>query len=218
MSSLPKGTYAEWSTPGETEERCPICLDDVSPSLSLMFDHRADRPCSSPQYQASDPCLRIPGCSHWFHEGCLQVRPPRPFQSTSLPNTCRRNGSKAHAPVPSAVGVSPGHAAPRPRPRPARMVLVPAPLALRATVLVALLPPGPGTTSTLTQTTLMILIRNFFLGRPPPASAHLVRGARRAQGRTILHGDTIEGAREPLVTVRRHFAPLRIECSSPIPS
>ena len=23
VSSLPKGTYAEWATPGETEERCP---------------------------------------------------------------------------------------------------------------------------------------------------------------------------------------------------
>ena len=30
ISSLPKGTYGEWKTPGETEERCPICLDDVS--------------------------------------------------------------------------------------------------------------------------------------------------------------------------------------------
>ena len=29
VSTLPKGTYGEWACPGETEERCPICLDDV---------------------------------------------------------------------------------------------------------------------------------------------------------------------------------------------
>lgn len=29
IASLPCGTYSEWATPGETEERCPICLDDV---------------------------------------------------------------------------------------------------------------------------------------------------------------------------------------------
>ncbi|OSD07668.1 hypothetical protein PYCCODRAFT_1358288, partial [Trametes coccinea BRFM310] len=52
IASLPRGTYSEWARPGATEERCPICLDD---------------------YEATDPCLRIGGCSHWFHEGCLQV-------------------------------------------------------------------------------------------------------------------------------------------------
>ncbi|KAM5543807.1 hypothetical protein V8D89_002424 [Ganoderma adspersum] len=51
VSSLPRGTYGEWARPGHTEERCPICLDD---------------------YDAKDACLRIPTCSHWFHEGCLQ--------------------------------------------------------------------------------------------------------------------------------------------------
>ena len=30
ISSLPKGTYGEWARP-DTEERCPICLDDVRP-------------------------------------------------------------------------------------------------------------------------------------------------------------------------------------------
>ncbi|KAI0666381.1 hypothetical protein C8Q78DRAFT_984142, partial [Trametes maxima] len=53
ITSLPKGTYSEWARPGTTEERCPICLDD---------------------YQPTDQCLRICDCSHWFHEGCLQVR------------------------------------------------------------------------------------------------------------------------------------------------
>ncbi len=35
VSSLPKGTYGEWKKPTETEERCPICLDDVSQRLLL---------------------------------------------------------------------------------------------------------------------------------------------------------------------------------------
>lgn len=30
IANLPSGTYGQWSTPGETEECCPICLDDVS--------------------------------------------------------------------------------------------------------------------------------------------------------------------------------------------
>lgn len=29
IESLPRGTYREWTRPGATEERCPICLDDV---------------------------------------------------------------------------------------------------------------------------------------------------------------------------------------------
>ncbi|KAI9066190.1 hypothetical protein FKP32DRAFT_1610242 [Trametes sanguinea] len=45
IASLPRGTYSEWARPGATEERCPICLDD---------------------YEATDACLRIGGCSHWY--------------------------------------------------------------------------------------------------------------------------------------------------------
>lgn len=30
INSLPGGTYGEWATPGESEERCPICFEDVS--------------------------------------------------------------------------------------------------------------------------------------------------------------------------------------------
>ncbi|EIW56081.1 uncharacterized protein TRAVEDRAFT_128767 [Trametes versicolor FP-101664 SS1] len=71
IESLPRGTYREWTRPGATEERCPICLDD---------------------YQPDDPCLRVCGCSHWFHEGCLQVR-CRP----SFPATPRRRSSSAVA-------------------------------------------------------------------------------------------------------------------------
>ncbi|KAH9942703.1 hypothetical protein B0H21DRAFT_696156 [Amylocystis lapponica] len=53
MSSLPSGIYKDWAKPGESEERCPICLDD---------------------YQATDPVLKVTECSHWFHKGCLEVR------------------------------------------------------------------------------------------------------------------------------------------------
>ena len=35
LSSLPSGTYQDWAKPGETEERCPICLDDVRISVSV---------------------------------------------------------------------------------------------------------------------------------------------------------------------------------------
>ena len=71
ISSLPKGTYGEWVRPGETEERCPICLDDVryrfvSLSVTQLIQLH--------QYTAADACMRIPGCSHWFHDGCLHVR------------------------------------------------------------------------------------------------------------------------------------------------
>ncbi|OBZ77552.1 E3 ubiquitin ligase BIG BROTHER-related protein [Grifola frondosa] len=51
VSSLPNGLYKDWAKPGETDERCPICLDDYAPT---------------------DPVLKIPGCSHWFHKTCLE--------------------------------------------------------------------------------------------------------------------------------------------------
>jgi len=51
IASLPSGVYVDWATPGETDERCPICLDD---------------------YQPVDPVLKVPACSHWFHRGCLE--------------------------------------------------------------------------------------------------------------------------------------------------
>ncbi|KAI0916656.1 hypothetical protein AcV5_003082 [Taiwanofungus camphoratus] len=49
--SLPRGFYKDWAKTGETEERCPICLDD---------------------YQPEDTVLKVPDCSHWFHGGCLE--------------------------------------------------------------------------------------------------------------------------------------------------
>lgn len=40
IASLPSGTYSEWATPGETEERCPICLDDVRTSAIYLPCYR----------------------------------------------------------------------------------------------------------------------------------------------------------------------------------
>ncbi|KAF7789248.1 hypothetical protein EIP86_000189 [Pleurotus ostreatoroseus] len=31
VNNLPSGTYGEWATPGESEDRCPICFDDDPP-------------------------------------------------------------------------------------------------------------------------------------------------------------------------------------------
>ncbi|KAH9855515.1 hypothetical protein C2E23DRAFT_724188, partial [Lenzites betulinus] len=83
VSSLPKGKYRDWATPGVTDERCPICLDD---------------------YTQEDACLRIGGCSHWFHEGCLQVRSFLPLPLLIRSHAHRSNGSRAHAPAPYAAG------------------------------------------------------------------------------------------------------------------
>ncbi|TCD65376.1 hypothetical protein EIP91_002740 [Steccherinum ochraceum] len=50
IDSLPNGKYSEWAT-ASSEKRCPICLDD---------------------YEPSDPVLKVPKCSHWFHKDCLE--------------------------------------------------------------------------------------------------------------------------------------------------
>ncbi|KAF9809335.1 hypothetical protein IEO21_07437 [Rhodonia placenta] len=55
VAALPHGLYREWAAPGESETRCPICLDD---------------------YQPEDPVLKISDCSHWFHKGCIEVGSP----------------------------------------------------------------------------------------------------------------------------------------------
>ncbi|CAL1710681.1 unnamed protein product [Somion occarium] len=50
IDSLPSGVYSDWATPGESEDCCPICLDD---------------------YEQDAPVLRVPACKHWFHKTCL---------------------------------------------------------------------------------------------------------------------------------------------------
>ena len=37
IASLPTGTFKEWKK-DDSEMRCPICLDDVSSSPSLLFE------------------------------------------------------------------------------------------------------------------------------------------------------------------------------------
>ncbi|KAI0036340.1 hypothetical protein K488DRAFT_21273, partial [Vararia minispora EC-137] len=53
IKSLPKGLYKDWKRDG-SDTRCPICLDDYTPDDELM---------------------KVPLCSHWLHQGCLEVRP-----------------------------------------------------------------------------------------------------------------------------------------------
>ncbi|RPD79482.1 hypothetical protein L226DRAFT_455464, partial [Lentinus tigrinus ALCF2SS1-7] len=97
ISSLPKGTYGDWVQPGETEERCPICLDD---------------------YAASDACMRIPDCSHWFHDGCLQVCLPSSLEIDHLYSMHgSSNGCKVPAHARYVVDVSTGRGQRSRRPR-----------------------------------------------------------------------------------------------------
>jgi len=50
LSELETGQYKDWAT-SESDQRCPICLDD---------------------YQPTDPVLKLNNCSHWLHKDCLQ--------------------------------------------------------------------------------------------------------------------------------------------------
>lgn len=36
INSLASGTYGEWARPGESDERCPICFEDVSSARRLL--------------------------------------------------------------------------------------------------------------------------------------------------------------------------------------
>ncbi|TEB21502.1 hypothetical protein FA13DRAFT_101975 [Coprinellus micaceus] len=49
LNTMEKGKYADWAT-AEGDKRCPICLDDYTPS---------------------DEVMKLKNCSHWLHEGCL---------------------------------------------------------------------------------------------------------------------------------------------------
>lgn len=50
LESLEKAEYKDWAT-ADSDERCPICLDDYSPT---------------------DPVMKLNNCSHWLHRDCLQ--------------------------------------------------------------------------------------------------------------------------------------------------
>ncbi|KAH9067872.1 hypothetical protein EDB87DRAFT_1552708, partial [Lactarius vividus] len=47
---LPTAMFKEWRS-AESDQRCPICLDD---------------------YQEDDPVMKLSDCSHWLHKNCLQ--------------------------------------------------------------------------------------------------------------------------------------------------
>ncbi|KAI0780368.1 hypothetical protein BD413DRAFT_607684 [Trametes elegans] len=85
LASLPRARYSEWADPGATDDMCPICLDN---------------------YQPADDCLRIPHCSHWFHEGCIQQW----LKTARTCPVCRgrvvRPPSANEAPAPPAAGPS----------------------------------------------------------------------------------------------------------------
>ncbi|KAJ7498721.1 hypothetical protein FB451DRAFT_1015638, partial [Mycena latifolia] len=50
VSGLETASYKDWATP-ESDQRCPICLDD---------------------YQSSDPVMKLGDCRHWLHKECLE--------------------------------------------------------------------------------------------------------------------------------------------------
>ncbi|KAF8195672.1 hypothetical protein K438DRAFT_1525290, partial [Mycena galopus ATCC 62051] len=46
LTSLDTASYKDWATT-ESDQRCPICLDD---------------------YQPSDPVMKLGDCRHWLHK------------------------------------------------------------------------------------------------------------------------------------------------------
>ncbi|KAJ7721164.1 hypothetical protein DFH07DRAFT_760584 [Mycena maculata] len=50
VAGLENATYKEWAT-AESDQRCPICLDD---------------------YEPSDPVMKLGDCRHWLHKECLE--------------------------------------------------------------------------------------------------------------------------------------------------
>ncbi|KAJ6515680.1 hypothetical protein C8R45DRAFT_810076, partial [Mycena sanguinolenta] len=50
LTTLETASYKDWAT-AESDQRCPICLDD---------------------YQPSDPVMKLGDCRHWLHKECLE--------------------------------------------------------------------------------------------------------------------------------------------------
>ncbi|KAJ7094576.1 hypothetical protein B0H15DRAFT_775680, partial [Mycena belliarum] len=50
LSGLETASYKDWAN-AESDQRCPICLDD---------------------YQASDSVMKLGDCRHWLHKECLE--------------------------------------------------------------------------------------------------------------------------------------------------
>lgn len=68
IAGLDAATYKDWAT-AESDQRCPICLDDVS-CFNSLFEVLADLRGS--QYQPSDPVMKLGDCRHWLHKECLE--------------------------------------------------------------------------------------------------------------------------------------------------
>ncbi|KAJ7904722.1 hypothetical protein B0H14DRAFT_2327671, partial [Mycena olivaceomarginata] len=50
LTSLETALHKDWATT-ESDQRCPICLDD---------------------YQPADPVMKLGDCRHWLHKECLE--------------------------------------------------------------------------------------------------------------------------------------------------
>ncbi|KAA1477937.1 hypothetical protein DENSPDRAFT_787389, partial [Dentipellis sp. KUC8613] len=84
ISSLTTGTYQEWAN-ADSDQRCPICLDDYTPT---------------------DAVTKLSDCPHWLHSECLEVSLHKPHATRSTTNVSfvvSSNGCAARRPVPSAA-------------------------------------------------------------------------------------------------------------------
>jgi len=78
IAALPTGFYKDWRTP-DSDERCPICLDD---------------------YKPLDSVLKLLDCAHWLHKGCLEQW----LHSASTCPVCRK---RVKGPRPRGQGPTP---------------------------------------------------------------------------------------------------------------
>ena len=70
LSELETAQYKDWAT-SESDQRCPICLDDVR--LCILIHKFLLLTPLRLQYQPTDQVLKLNNCSHWLHKDCLQV-------------------------------------------------------------------------------------------------------------------------------------------------
>lgn len=89
VQGLKVGSYRDEAlrVGGEVDERCAVCLEDVSLSALCSLrqaDRRADAPLPAsprfPQYLPHDLTMTSL-CGHFLHKGCLEVR--RPFRPSA---------------------------------------------------------------------------------------------------------------------------------------
>lgn len=89
IESLPRGTYREWTRPGATEERCPICLDDVRDSRPLAFLYNLTRMCVVSTRRSLPARLRVlPLVSRGLSPGALSPLAPLPADARTQVSLC----------------------------------------------------------------------------------------------------------------------------------